>query len=53
MLMEQVHAGWTRNKVSSLLLLDASGTFDNVNHIRVLWKFGELGFNKNLVTPKL
>ena len=36
LLLEQIHAGWKNNQVSSLLLLDVSRAFDNVNHRRLL-----------------
>ena len=36
LLLEQIHAGWKNNKVLSLLLLNVSGAFDNVNHQRLL-----------------
>ena len=49
LLLEQIYAGWKENQVSSLLLLDVSGAFDNVNHQRLLWNIRELGFNENLV----
>ena len=49
LLLEQIHAGWKNNQVSSLLLLDVSGAFDNVNHQRLLWNIRELGFSENLV----
>ena len=49
LLLEQIYAGWKKNKVSSLLLLDVSGAFDNVNHQRLLWNIRELGFSENLV----
>ena len=49
LLLEQIHAGWKNNKVSSLLLLDVSGAFDNVNHQRLLWNIRELGYSESLV----
>ncbi len=49
LLLEQIHAGWKNNQASSLLLLDISGAFDNVNHQRLLWNIRELGFSENLV----
>ena len=49
LLLEQIHVGWKNNQVSSLLLLNVSGTFNNVNHQKLLWNIRELGFNKNLV----
>ena len=49
LLLEQIYAGWRNNQVSSLLLLDVSGAFDNVNHQRLLWNTRELGFSENLV----
>ena len=48
LLLEQIYAGWKNNQVSSLLLLDVSGAFDNVNHQRLLWNIRELGFSENL-----
>ena len=47
--MEQIHAAWRDDKVASLLLLDISGAFDNVNHLRLLWNIRELGFHEDLV----
>lgn len=49
LLLEQIYTGWKKNQVSSLLLLDVSGAFDNVNHQRLLWNIRELGFSENLV----
>lgn len=49
LLLEQVHAGWRRNETSSLLLLDVSGAFENVNHQRLLWNIRELGYHENIV----
>ena len=49
LLLEQIHARWKNNKVSSLLLLDILGAFDNVNHQRLLWNIRELGYSESLV----
>ena len=50
LLMEQIHTAWKSEggSVASLLLLDVSGAFDNVNYQRLLWNIRELGFHPNL-----
>jgi len=51
LLLEKIFSAWrsTNSKVASLLLLDGSGAFDNVNHQRLLWAVRRLGFRENLV----
>jgi hypothetical protein len=36
MLVEKIHNAWKHKEVTSLLLLDVSGAFDNVSHPRLL-----------------
>ena len=49
LLMEKIHVAWKKKETASLLLLDVSGAFDNVNHQRLLWNIRELGFHEDLV----
>jgi ribonuclease HI len=51
LLMEKIHAAWRSGEdgVASLLLLDVSGAFDNVSHLRLLHTVRKLGFHPNLV----
>lgn len=49
LLLEEVQTAWRNDEVASLLTLDISGAFDNVNHRRLLWNIRELGFHENLV----
>lgn len=49
LLLEQIQAAWNNKEVASLMLLDISGAFDNVNHRRLLWNIRELGYHENLV----
>lgn len=36
LLIEKIHAAWSKGKVASLLLLDVTGAFDNVSHARLI-----------------
>lgn len=48
LLLEKIHKAWKHNEVASLLLLDASGAFDNVSHPRLLHNL-----QKRRIDPKM
>src|SRR5437763_2000057 len=51
LLLEKIHAAWKTDDemVASLLLLDVSGAYDNVSHIRLTHTIRKLGFHEDLV----
>ena len=49
LVLEKVNTAWRNRKVASLLLLDVSGAFDNVSHIRLLHNLRKRGLPLEVV----
>ena len=48
-ILERVHSSWRKEHVTSLLLLDVSGAFDNVSHERLLHNMRKRGLPLQLI----
>ncbi|KAJ1305668.1 hypothetical protein OPQ81_000662 [Rhizoctonia solani] len=46
-MVHDIKSCWAQNKVASLLTLDVSGYFNNVDHKRLIFTLDRMGFNNN------